>query len=227
MRLLAIDTALENCAVAVLSTEADADTITLRSERIGRGHAERLTGMISEVLAAADVSFDQLDRIAVTVGPGSFTGVRVGLSVARGFALVLDKPVIGINTLEAIAASLTDKTNGKPLMVALKARGPEAYFQLFSAEGTPLGTPNVAPIAEIAQSELPDAVCLAGTAAQEMAELAEQSETTVLSSEIAFPDISDVARLALKADLPDVPPVPLYLKPPDAKPQQGGRIARK
>ena len=103
MLILAIDTALEACAVAVLDAETDA-LRAQESQAMARGHAEALMPMIERVMQAATLPFTALDRIAVTVGPGSFTGLRVGISAARGLGLAADKPVVGVTTLSAYAA---------------------------------------------------------------------------------------------------------------------------
>ena len=98
MRILAIDTALEACAAAVLDT-AQGIVLARESVAMTRGHAEALMPLIARVMEASGGGFDALDRIAVTVGPGSFTGLRVGIAAARGFALATNKPAIGLTTL--------------------------------------------------------------------------------------------------------------------------------
>src|SRR6266404_2143129 len=104
MLLLAIDTAGPDCAVALARSGADGGKILVRtSERIGRGRAERLMPMIESALAEAGADFADLDRVAVTTGPGSFTGVRVGIAAARGLALALDIPAVGVRSLDALA----------------------------------------------------------------------------------------------------------------------------
>lgn len=100
MIVLAIDSALDACSVAIVR---DGQTLAHISEHMNRGQAERLAPMVREAAEQAGVAFDQIDRVAVTTGPGSFTGVRVGLSFARALALSLDKPCIGVSTLEALA----------------------------------------------------------------------------------------------------------------------------
>ena len=103
MLILAIDTALDACAAAVLDT-APAKVIAQESLPMKRGHAEALMPLIARVMKQSGIAFAALDRIAVTTGPGSFTGLRVGLSAARGIALAADKPVVGVTTLTAYAA---------------------------------------------------------------------------------------------------------------------------
>ena len=108
MLILAIDTALDACAAAVLDTSAG-KLIALESQAMKRGHAEALMPLIARVMKASGVAFAALDRIAATTGPGSFTGLRVGLSAARGIALAAGKPVVGVTTLTAFAAPIVSE----------------------------------------------------------------------------------------------------------------------
>src|SRR5471030_369737 len=103
MLILAIDTALDACAAAVLDTDTG-QLIAVESQPMKRGHAEALMPLIARVMKQAELPFAALDRIAVTTGPGSFTGLRVGLSAARGIALATGKPAVGLSTLAAFAA---------------------------------------------------------------------------------------------------------------------------
>ena len=116
MRILAIDTTLARCSVAVWDSE-DSNRRYGTSEPMLRGHAERLAGLLADTLNESGISLGTLDRIAVTVGPGTFTGVRIGLAFARGLALALGIPVIGITTLRAIAASLDGNESHAPVAV--------------------------------------------------------------------------------------------------------------
>lgn len=224
MRVLAIDTALSNCAAAVLDDNPDTFRLTERGEEIGRGHAEHLMTVISEVMAESSTAFNDLDRVIVTTGPGSFTGLRVGLSVARGFGLVLQKPVVGVTTLEAIAQAHFPSLEAGSLLVALDGKGDEVYCQRFSVDGVPEGEAGVQTITELAHT-LPSSIWLAGSAAPRIAEACGLGNETILSS-CGYPAISDVARLGVRVDPKTASPVPLYLRPPDAKPGTSGRIMR-
>jgi len=224
MRLLAIDTSLANCAAAVLDNGAETACYKAYGEEIGRGHAERLMDMIGEVMAESSTAFSDLDRVVVTVGPGSFTGLRVGLSVARGFGLVLGKPVVGITTLAAIARAFAPRDDGPSLLVALTGKGDEVYCQEFTASGQPSSEPGVRTLADLAAS-LPVGIRLAGSAAENVAAVLGAPEERILSRS-GFPGIRDVAELGLTADPAVSSPSPLYLRPPDASPQTKGRIER-
>src|SRR6478752_197024 len=103
MRLLAIDTALSACAAAVFESDTD-EMLAYESIPMERGHAEALMPLIARVMDHARVEFRELGRVAVTVGPGSFTGLRVGISAARGIALACSCPAVGVSTLAAYAA---------------------------------------------------------------------------------------------------------------------------
>ncbi|TYC51864.1 tRNA (adenosine(37)-N6)-threonylcarbamoyltransferase complex dimerization subunit type 1 TsaB [Rhodobacterales bacterium] len=224
MRVLAIDTSLANCAAAVLDNGADTACFEEVGEEIGRGHAERLMDMIGEVMAEASTAFSDLDRVVVTVGPGSFTGLRVGLSVARGFGLVLGKPVVGITTLAAIARAAAPSDGGADLLVALTGKGEEVYCQQFTADGEVCGDAGVRTLSDLANC-LPRGIRLAGSAAESVAgKLGAAPEQIV--SRCGFPGIRDVAELGLTADPARSSPSPLYLRPPDASPQTRGRIER-
>ena len=213
MRLLAIDTALDACSVAVHDDGGDVLRLTTASEVLGRGHAERLMGMIGEVMAEASLPFAALDRIAVTVGPGSFTGLRVGLSAARGIALVVGAPAVGIGTLAALAAGLSV---GEPVHAVLAAKGGEIYAQAFAADGAPLDAPQAADAAAYGAA-LPSGAALYGSGAAKLVAASGREDLRVLG-EAGWPDISAVARLGAAAETGSHPPEPLYLRPPDAAP---------
>src|SRR3954465_8191437 len=129
MLILAIDTALDACAAAVLDTSAGG-VIAFESQAMKRGHAEALMPLIARVMKASGVAFAALDRIAATTGPGSFTGLRVGLSAARGIALAAGKPVVGVTPLTAYAAPVVSESGEQPIVSAIDARRDHVYLQV-------------------------------------------------------------------------------------------------
>src|SRR3954454_6321760 len=148
MLILAIDTALDACAAAVLDTNAN-KLLAHESLPMKRGHAEALMPLIARVMKGSGIAFGALDRIAATTGPGSFTGLRVGLSAARGIALAAGKPVVGVTTLTAFAAPIVSENDQpRPVLAAIDARHDHVYFQVVGGDGSSLIKPQVAPIAE-------------------------------------------------------------------------------
>jgi len=141
MLVLGLDTCLATCSVAVLE---DGAVRAFACESMARGHQERLAPMAREVMADAGVAFADLDRIGVTVGPGSFTGLRVGVAFAKGLALALAKPAVGIGTLEAMAAGIDGL-----VFPAIDARRGQLYLQAFE-DGAPLITPQALTAADAA-----------------------------------------------------------------------------
>ena len=154
MRVLAIDTALEACSAAVLDTEQGG--ISAReSLPMVRGHAEALLPLIARVMDSAGLEFAALDRIAVTTGPGSFTGLRVGIAAARGIALAAGKPAVGLSTLAAYAAPLIAADDAVPVVAVIDARHDHVYLQVFGPGGRTVVTPRVASLREVWNKRLP------------------------------------------------------------------------
>lgn len=144
MKVLAIDTATEACSVALL----DGNDVTMRFIEVGRGHADEVLGMVDAVLRESGVGLRELDGIAASIGPGSFTGVRICVSVAQGLAFGAGLPVVGVTTLEALAAQAR-RAGGEAVLACLDARMGEVYWACHSwAAGhacTTLGAPAVGP----------------------------------------------------------------------------------
>ncbi|WP_027531537.1 tRNA (adenosine(37)-N6)-threonylcarbamoyltransferase complex dimerization subunit type 1 TsaB [Bradyrhizobium sp. WSM3983] len=218
MLILAIDTALEACAAAVLDTDAG-ELLAQEQLLMKRGHAEALMPMIARVMQSADLAFTALDRIAVTVGPGSFTGLRVGISAARGFALAAKRPAVGVTTLSAYAAAIVGLSGPAPVISAIDARHDHAYFQIVAGDGSLLVPPAVAAIDEAIAASQFGAPHLVGNAAKILAERWPKDAPQPVSVDAQpAPDISWVAWLGAAANPDTNPARPFYLKAPDAKP---------
>src|SRR5664280_2845945 len=164
MRVLAIDTALEACSAAVLDTELGT-IVAHESLPMLRGHAEALLPLIARVMDRAGLEFAALVRIAVTTGPGSFTGLRVGIAAARGIALAAGKPAVGLSTLAAYAAPFVAADDTLPVVVAIDARHDHVYLQLFGPGGRTIVAPRLAPLREALRAAATGAPRLVGTAA--------------------------------------------------------------
>jgi tRNA threonylcarbamoyladenosine biosynthesis protein TsaB len=204
--VLALDTALPACSVAVL----DGDKVLARlSEPMTRGHQERLAPMVQEAMAQAGLEFAALERVGVTVGPGSFTGLRVGLAFAKGLALALDIPCVGIGSLEALAA---DAGGEGRIAAVIDAKRGQVYLQLFEVVA-PLGPPEALELADAA-ARLSGVRRLVGSGAPLLQPFAADSEVI----DIQAADPVALARLAAAARQP-APPQPIYLRAPDARPQ--------
>jgi len=217
--VLGLDTALGACSAAVV-----ADGCVLAHEHVPmlRGHAEALAPMVERLMREARVAWSSLDRIAVTTGPGTFTGQRVGLAFARGLALALKKPVVGVTTLDAIAEEALGIGNVDWAIVAADAKRGEIYLGARSAKGETLIPPELIPL-ELIAARIEGfavvhgrAVVLAGTAAEAVVPLLQAAGFQTTDSLVRQPDALFVAKLGVLVP-PAAPPKPLYLRAPDAK----------
>lgn len=211
MLVLGLDTCLNACSVAVVD---GGRTLAHRREVMARGHQERLAPMAQAVMADAGLEFGRLERVGATVGPGSFTGLRVGVAFAKGLASALSIPAVGVGSLEALAAEA-------PGLVAavIDARRDQIYLQVFE-DGVALMAPDVLPV---------------GTAAARLVELAMGRKLTLVGSgaplladaapgaRVITPEGCDARHVARLAAAKSPTPIrPLYLRAPDAK-LPGGR----
>ncbi|WP_297297213.1 tRNA (adenosine(37)-N6)-threonylcarbamoyltransferase complex dimerization subunit type 1 TsaB [uncultured Methylovirgula sp.] len=222
-RILAIDTALDAVSACVYDDSAD-DLFVSETIVMQRGQAEALMPLLDRVVSEAG-GFDTLDRIAVTVGPGSFTGLRVGIAAARAIGIACRVPVVGVSTLAALAAPLI--LAGEPGLVvpAIDAKHGSIYFAVFGPDGRALVAPRVATVREAVRLLGTGPIRMAGSGAPMLAIEAWSARLTAeVVGETGAPDIGYVARLGLLADPHGAPPRPLYLKPPDAKPQDQSQI---
>jgi len=231
VNILAFDTTLGACSAAVARSGNGGFRVFGAYELRNREHAEVLMPMIGGVLDEAGLAYDGLDAIAVTIGPGSFTGVRVGVAAARGFALALNVPLIALTSLEVMARQALDQLDEAPetLIASVDARRSEVYIAMFDGAGNALSEP-AALSPEQAAKNLPPSgrVMAVGSGA---ALLAEAALIGARNIEVAMsdlqPDARMLAEMALEREPTSGPVSPLYLRPPDAKPQSGKAIARR
>jgi tRNA threonylcarbamoyladenosine biosynthesis protein TsaB len=226
MRILAIDTSCGAAAAAVVESSR-LEPLAVLSRTMTRGHAETLAPMVAEAVRSIDGGVGSLDRIAVTTGPGSFTGIRVGLAMARAMGLVVGIPVVGVSTLAAFAAQLLSVPRQGVIAPAIDARHGSAYFQLFESSGRPLGPPRCDALRECVRQIGDGPALLAGDAALLLAAEARRAGLPYdLDSATDAPDIVAVARMGLALDPAANPARPLYIKPPDARPNPAESTAR-
>jgi tRNA threonylcarbamoyladenosine biosynthesis protein TsaB len=222
MNILALDTSMGACSAAVLRDDGAARHLVVREALMARGHAEALMPMIAEVMAEAGLDFAALGLIAATVGPGSFTGVRIAIAAARGLALVTPAKLYGTDSLTVMArlALSTGVVRHEPLAVAVDARRGMLYLGLYNEEGRKLDGPLLlAPddAATLLPSNLNSVV---GSGAVLLAE-ARARRGRILKAELPElqPSAAALAEIALESG-ETVPMLrPLYLRPPDARPQ--------
>ncbi len=154
MKILGIETALGETEVALLDKEKASQPFVLIDQNL---YSESVVSLTQDLLTRSDLSLQQLDGIAVSIGPGSFTGLRIGVSVAKGFALAADRPLVSISTLDALAASAClsgQVRSGSEFLTIIDAKRGEFYFRAYRAEDSraaPTTESHVVPIEEIGQ----------------------------------------------------------------------------
>jgi tRNA threonylcarbamoyladenosine biosynthesis protein TsaB len=217
MKLLAVDTALGACSAAVLD---DQRILAHRFEPMARGHAERLAPMVREVMTASGMEFSDLDRLAVTTGPGTFTGQRVGIAFMRGLRVALERPLVGVTTLQCMIAAVSDANRSSACVALHDARRDEVYCAVNLNGQSVVGDCLVRyadVLTLVTRNVGRSPIVAAGTAAEkavgEWCALGHRAQF----SGILQPDAVWAARLALDVAEPTGPPRPFYLREPDAK----------
>lgn len=223
MLILAIDTALDACAAGVI--EPPDRIVAEESIEMSRGHAEALMPLIARTMDRAGLSFSDLDRITVTVGPGSFTGLRVGIAAARGIALASGKPAIGVSTLAALAAPYL-WAERLPVVAAIDARHDHVYFERVGQGGRVVMPPRVIPLMEAARGAKSAAI-IVGSAAEAIARAWPEGMPLPALDRKSAPSLAALARLGAAANPAYAVPKPLYLRSADARPQDSARLPRR
>lgn len=215
MLILALDTSMAACSVCVYDTDKSL-VIGGNQQFMDRGQAEALAPMVQNTMTMAGIGFADLNRIAVTTGPGTFTGVRIGLAMARGLGVALNIPITGINSLAAIAANET--ATNLPIVVAVDARAAEIYFASYDLSGHEVTGPAVVSLDEARKLLPTHSVAILGTAAELLLQKL-GNHPHVRSDAGDLPIAANFASLAANMPAPTLPPEPLYLRAPDVKPQ--------
>ncbi len=225
MKILAIDTALNACSVALMDGRTE---VAFSHEIRSRGHAEKLLPIIRDLMRANDLEFTDLQAIGVTVGPGTFTGLRIGLAAARAISLTAALPCIGVTTLECLAASVTaSEADGRNILPLIDARRQEIYHQTFRYDDrdtelpSPISDPKASNINELALKISSAPIVIFGSGAELITRLNDRNfENITILEKDPDPDARIIAKVALKKLQDDdfsSPPAPLYLRAPDAK----------
>lgn len=226
-RILALDSALGAASACVWEVGGDRP-LAVESITMERGHAEALVPLMDRVVRAVDGDYRTIDQVAVTVGPGSFTGLRIGVSAARAVGLALSVPVVGVTTLAAYAAPLVARDGGFMVASAIDARHGSVYFQGFAPAGRTMIAPRVLSLRDAARAIGGGPAVISGTGA---ALLAVECWSLGLKVDVAdigpAPDITWVARLGLAADPETALPRPLYIKAASVTPQEGAKVQRR
>jgi tRNA threonylcarbamoyl adenosine modification protein YeaZ len=227
MRILAIDTALPAVSACVLDS-GEAEPVARESAPMERGHGEALLPLIARVVGAVEGGFASLDRVAVTVGPGSFTGIRIGISAAQGIALARKIELVGVSTLAALAAPHILESFEGVLAAAIDARHGQVFITAFGPDGRTVLPARRMPAHEALRALGDGPLRLVGSGAALLEPRARASGVAAqVVDQSPAPDIAFVARLGLVANPADAPARPFYLKAPDALPleRQGGDAA--
>ncbi|MGL4441715.1 MAG: tRNA (adenosine(37)-N6)-threonylcarbamoyltransferase complex dimerization subunit type 1 TsaB [Bosea sp. (in: a-proteobacteria)] len=226
MRILSLDTALGACAACVLD-EGAAEPLSIEQMTLERGHAEALLPLVARVMERVDGGFQSLSRVAVTVGPGSFTGLRVAVAAARAIGLAARIPVVGVSTLGAYCAAMMSREAGRIIAATVDARHGTVYVQALGPGGSVLLPAQQMTFKDAVRAMASGSISLAGSGATMLAQEAWSIglDAVVVDASPA-PDIRWVARLGLLADPETALPRPLYLRAADAQPQDNGKVAR-
>ena len=217
MRVLAIDTSRGACSAAVYDS-AIRLAAARETEPMLRGHAEALAPMIERVLARTEGGAASLGKVAVAVGPGSFTGLRIGVAIAKAIALTIEVPVVGVSTLIAYAGPMLDEPRPGVIASVIDAGHGQVYFHLIDSKAKQIFSPRVVSLRDAVRAIGGSPARVVGDAAGLLAEEARRAGVEVdASAGAAYPDIVAIARIGLAADPAAWPARPFYLKPPDAQ----------
>jgi len=221
LTVLAFDTATSSCAIALWH---DGEILAEAQQMLERGHAEVLVPMIEGVLSDASLSYQELELLAVTVGPGAFTGIRIGLATARALALASDLPLIGVTNFEALAHAVpAEERRGRNLLIVLETKRADFYTCGYDENLSLLAEPKAIDedgLIELAAGIAKDgALLLAGDCLERAQQVLQKNDLDILissgSNHVDPTVVAELAAAKLKSSTAIENPAPLYLKPPD------------
>lgn len=216
--LLAIDTSGPCCSAALWSLKQDI-CLVQQSENIGRGHAERLMPMLEELLSNQNAKWADIKKLAVVIGPGSFTGLRVGIATARGLALALGVPCAGVTVFEAFAHfHYAQENNHQPLLVAMDAKRDQIWLQAFGDKCQPVTEPLGVEVGSLAEHIDGSISSVIGSAAKLIVQAS--GRDIIIINDSPSPPVTAVAAIGATTGTNSISPSPFYLRAPDAKPQK-------
>jgi tRNA threonylcarbamoyladenosine biosynthesis protein TsaB len=226
MNILAMDTCFGACSVAVTRLRGAADPVVVQDfERRQTGHAEVLMPMIERVMTDAGLLFKDLTHVAVTTGPGSFTGMRIGIAAARAIGLTLGIPVIGVPTLKVMAHEIV---SNQPVLIAVDARKDQVYAQLFDGAGHAVTAPQVLSYCDASRLGGGASIIVCGSGADDVVAACQADGIKAIAMRQDLqPSAASLATIVAALTVTGEHPArPLYLRPPDAKPQVGKSLER-
>lgn len=221
MKILAVDTCVNSCSVALV---ADSKTAAEIQDNRQSTQAEKLVPYIEEVLDRTGFKYDDLDFLAVTIGPGSFTGVRIGLAAVKGIALAINKKIIGANTLETLAWQIRNQAGNRKIISVINAMRGQVYIQKFSfsTESQKFNhenQPELVDIKDIASLIKPEGTIICSNCPEIISDAINGNNIEITGKILPF--ASDIAYLAeykiSSGEVPSDDPLPLYIRKPDAK----------
>lgn len=219
--ILALDSSTAACSVALWRDDAVA---AHRYEILNRGHAEHLMPMVHTTMNDADQPLQDLDMLAVTIGPGAFTGLRIGIAAARGLALALNVPCVGVTTLECLSAGVGEADDKDVILTALDTKRGDLFAQVFNGRGAPVSTAAVVSYNDLAAFVGPVShggrCVVAGDAWPLVLEHLASADTVFVESAVRTPDAVCAVQIVAarqKMNAAQLPPSPVYLRPPDAE----------
>jgi tRNA threonylcarbamoyl adenosine modification protein YeaZ/ribosomal-protein-alanine acetyltransferase len=218
MKILAVDTALAACSAAVYDSDDDRMLASI-FQPMTVGHAEAIAPAVRQIMLEAGIEFSSLDRIATTIGPGTFTGLRIGLSFAKALGLALDLPVVGLSTLKAIAANIASNPHHLPIVAAIDARRGNVYAQLFTHDLAPLSEACVCAAPDVSKGLADGDYLVVGSASDLLITLPSNRRLAFRKADAPdLPSATIIAKLARLEPATGTGLEPLYLRAPDAKP---------